>query len=175
MENCAICGAPLNGPVCEYCGYRNNVNTAPGHNGTNRQAAGTGGQAGAAYAQQNQDRQAQQNTAYNTTYAQQNQNRQAQQNTAWNTAYAQQNQNRQAQAAPDWASSPYVSPKSRWAALFLCFFFGIFGAHRFYVGKAGTGLLWLMTFGLFGIGWLVDLLLIAAGAFSDSRNLMLKR
>ena len=34
---------------------------------------------------------------------------------------------------------------------------GIFGAHRIYMGKWGTGLLWLCTFGLLGIGQLVDL------------------
>lgn len=50
-------------------------------------------------------------------------------------------------------------PKSKWIRFVLCFFFGIFGVHRFYEGKIGTGLLWLFTFGLFGIGWFVDLLI----------------
>lgn len=35
-----------------------------------------------------------------------------------------------------------ISPKSRAGAAILCFFFGIFGIHRFYAGKIGTGLLW---------------------------------
>lgn len=48
------------------------------------------------------------------------------------------------------------TPKNKWVAFFLCFFLGTFGAHRFYEGKVGTGLLWLFTFGMFGIGWLVD-------------------
>ena len=42
----------------------------------------------------------------------------------------------------------------------LLFFMGIGGIHRLYNGKIGTGLLWLCTGGLFGIGQIVDLLLI---------------
>lgn len=61
-----------------------------------------------------------------------------------------------------------VSGRSRWLAFVLCFFFGKLGVHRFYAGKIGTGLLWLCTGGLFGIGWLVDLICIAAGVFEDN-------
>ncbi|MBP3957763.1 TM2 domain-containing protein [Gemmata sp. G18] len=38
--------------------------------------------------------------------------------------------------------------------------FGLCGIHRFYAGKPLTGLLWLFTLGLLGVGQLIDLLLI---------------
>jgi hypothetical protein len=65
------------------------------------------------------------------------------------------------------------SPKSRLIALLLCWFLGIFGAHRFYVGRIGSAVLYLCTEGLFGIGVLVDLILIAVGDFTDDRGLKL--
>lgn len=42
-----------------------------------------------------------------------------------------------------------------WALLI---FLGLFGIHRFYMGKWVSGLIWLLTGGLFGIGWIYDLL-----------------
>lgn len=67
-----------------------------------------------------------------------------------------------------------ISPKSKTVALVLCIFLGIIGGHRFYVGKTGTGLIWLFTFGLFGIGWIVDLVMIAIGGFKDKYGLPLR-
>ncbi len=60
----------------------------------------------------------------------------------------------------NYAGMPMGRQKNKWVAVLLCFFFGIFGVHRFYEGKIGTGLLWLFTFGLFGIGDLVDFIIL---------------
>lgn len=45
---------------------------------------------------------------------------------------------------------------NKWVAFFLCLFLGYFGAHKFYEGKTGMGVLYLFTGGLFGIGWIID-------------------
>ena len=55
-----------------------------------------------------------------------------------------------------------------WLTLFLLtFFVGILGVHRFYTGKIGTGFLMLITLGGFGIWFLVDLILVVTGQFTN--------
>lgn len=55
-------------------------------------------------------------------------------------------------------------------AFLLCFFLGCFGAHRFYVGKIGTGILQLLTLGGLGIWALIDWIMIIIGAFTDKQG-----
>lgn len=52
-------------------------------------------------------------------------------------------------------------------AALLCLLFGVFGAHRFYAGKIGTGVLQLLTLGGLGIWMLADLILLLTGQFKD--------
>jgi TM2 domain-containing membrane protein YozV len=63
-----------------------------------------------------------------------------------------------------------ISDRSRLVALLFCVLLGIFGVHRFYVGKIGTGILMLLTLGGVGIWTTIDLILIAVGSFRDKEN-----
>lgn len=62
------------------------------------------------------------------------------------------------------------SDKKILPAFILSFFFGIFGFHRFYVGKIGTGILQILTLGGLGIWALIDFIMIIVGAFKDKEG-----
>ena len=73
------------------------------------------------------------------------------------------------------ATSTYsMSPrKNRLVALLLCVFLGVFGAHRFYLGKWKSGLVQLLTLGVYGIWTLIDVVLIALNKLSDTKGQLL--
>ena len=62
------------------------------------------------------------------------------------------------------------SKKSRFFAILLCVVLGYLGVHRFYLGKKGTGVLWLLTIGLIGFGWAYDLIMLVLGKMKDAQG-----
>ena len=65
-------------------------------------------------------------------------------------------------------NSSTTTSTTDWLTLFLLtFFVGVLGVHRFYVGKIGTGFLMLLTLGGLGVWFLVDLILVVTGQFTN--------
>tara|TARA_B100000035_G_scaffold224795_1_gene193270 strand:- start:254 stop:955 length:702 start_codon:yes stop_codon:yes gene_type:complete len=60
------------------------------------------------------------------------------------------------------------------SVLLICWFFGIFGGHRFYTGHTKTGLIQLFTLGGFYIWWLIDFFTIISGNFKNSEGQLIK-
>ena len=67
-----------------------------------------------------------------------------------------------------------TSDKSFFVTLILCVFVGIFGAHRFYVGKKKTAFIQLFTLGGLLLWSLSDFFLIAFGYFKDAKGLYVR-
>ncbi len=67
------------------------------------------------------------------------------------------------------------SDKTIMPTFILCFLFGVFGAHRFYVGRTGSAIAQLCTLGGLGIWMLVDLIVIVTGSFTDAEGRKLVR
>lgn len=67
-----------------------------------------------------------------------------------------------------------TNTKSWNATILFAIFLGVFGVHRFYVGKIGTGFLWLFTGGLLGLGWIIDILLILTHNFTDASGNLIR-
>ena len=68
-----------------------------------------------------------------------------------------------------------ISPKSKIVTLILAILLGGFGIHRFYVGKIGTDIIWLLTAGCFGIGYIYDIIKIATGTFRDGAGMVISQ
>jgi TM2 domain-containing membrane protein YozV len=63
-----------------------------------------------------------------------------------------------------------VSTHSWWLTSVMAVLFGMFGVHRFMVGKIGTGLIWAFSLGCYGVGQLVDIIYLLMGKFTDTNG-----
>lgn len=54
--------------------------------------------------------------------------------------------------------------------LLICAFGGLIGLHHFYIGDVKKGILYLFTGGLFGIGWVLDIVKIIKGDFKTAED-----
>ncbi|MCD8368945.1 MAG: NINE protein [Clostridiales bacterium] len=79
---------------------------------------------------------------------------------------------------PQPADEPHqytISLKSWRMRSILCFSLGVFGAHRFYTGKYISGVIWAVTFGVFGVGWLTGVVMVLTGHFKDKSGAVIRR
>mgnify|MGYP001147933818 FL=1 len=62
------------------------------------------------------------------------------------------------------------SSRSWLVTLILVIFLGELGIHRFYAGKVVSGLIWMFTGGLCGVGWIIDIILVICNVFHDKEG-----
>lgn len=68
-------------------------------------------------------------------------------------------------------NSEITEQRNKWiTCLLLCWFLGIFGAHRFYTGHTILGIIQLLTLGCCGIWTLIDFIIILSGNFKDAQG-----
>lgn len=70
------------------------------------------------------------------------------------------NENTNANMNMNMMGGMFGRPRNKWVALILCLLLGFVGAHKFYEGRAGMGILYIFTGGLLGIGWIIDIIAI---------------
>ncbi len=63
-----------------------------------------------------------------------------------------------------------TSVHSRAIAMIFVVLLGVFGAHRFYVGRTATAFAMLFTLGGLGIWWLMDIVIVASGQLKDGEG-----
>jgi TM2 domain-containing membrane protein YozV len=74
---------------------------------------------------------------------------------------------------PDVSNNRTLNPK--WlVTILLAGLLGVFGVHRFYLGKIGTGILMLITAGGLGIWYLIDLIIALTGNMSDENGELIR-
>ncbi|HEY4100926.1 MAG TPA: TM2 domain-containing protein [Gemmatimonadales bacterium] len=69
----------------------------------------------------------------------------------------------------------FASPRSRTVALILAVVLGVFGAHRFYLGRTRSAVLQILTLGGLGVWWFYDLVLVASGSMRDAEGRLVTR
>lgn len=67
-----------------------------------------------------------------------------------------------------------MNQKSKLITVILCWLFGVFGVHRFYLGKIWTGILYLCTGGLFGIGTFIDMVVLLLNGTCDKQGVPIR-